>query len=233
MTFQRTFPFRFFLVAFLLLLPLSALSSSDKRSRVRIETSLGDIVIELFNETPAHRDNFLKLAKEGYYDGVLFHRVIENFMIQTGDPDSRHAAPGVMLGEGDPGYTLPFEPGLPQFYHYRGAVAAARESDDVNPKRESSGSQFYIVWGDTFSPSDLEELRDKVYEANGVRVEDTDEMVKTYAKKGGTPHLDGQYTVFGRVLKGLNVVRDIQSLDTDKNDRPLDDISIIRMEVLN
>ena len=131
----------------LTLLTLCPAAIAAKRPRVCLETSLGKIVIELFNETPRHRDNFLRLVREGYYDGLLFHRVIENFMIQTGDPNSRYAAPTDTLGDGGPGYTIPAEICLPALFHKRGAVAAAREPDEVNPERASSGSQFYIVWG--------------------------------------------------------------------------------------
>ena len=126
-------------------LPLAAWG--EKQPTVLLHTSVGDITVTLFNSTPAHRDNFLKLVREGYYDGVIFHRVIKNFMIQTGDPDSRNPIPYKVYGDGGPDYTLPLELDLPRHYHYRGALAAARESDDVNPERRSSGSQFYIVWG--------------------------------------------------------------------------------------
>ena len=136
---------------FCLIMCLGCLSltlfAQDNRRRVRLQTDRGDIVIALSDETPQHRDNFLRLAEQGYYDGLLFHRVIEKFMIQTGDPDSRTAVGGQLLGEGGPGYTLPAEICLPKLFHHCGAVAAARESDDVNPERRSSGSQFYIVWG--------------------------------------------------------------------------------------
>lgn len=203
-----------------------------KRPRVCLETSLGQIVIELFNETPRHRDNFLKLVSEGYYDGLLFHRVIEDFMIQTGDPDSRNAPAGKKLGDGGPDYTLPIEIGLPYFFHCRGAVAAAREGDETNPKRESSGSQFYIVWGKRYSTTELQKMRQHVQDMTGGAADFTEEMENTYRRDGGTPFLDGQYTVFGRVVKGLKIVDRIQQTDTDANDRPMTDIRIIRATIV-
>lgn len=207
-------------------------ASAETRQRVRLTTDAGTIVITLFNETPAHRDNFVRLVREGYYDGLLFHRVIRNFMVQTGDPDSRHAEPGQLLGDGGPDYTLPLEVDLPRHFHYRGAVAAAREPDDVNPERRSSGSQFYIVWGQRQRSADIDDYRKAVAEATGGKAEITDEMAEIYRKQGGTPHLDGQYTVFGEIEAGAEVVDAIQRVETDTNDRPLTDIRIIRAEVL-
>jgi len=198
--------------------------------RVKIQTTMGDIIVRLYDATPIHRDNFVKLAKEGYYDGTLFHRVIKNFMIQGGDPDSKNAPAGKMLGEGNPGYTLEaeFRPGL---YHKRGALAAAREGDDTNPERRSSGSQFYIVWGRTFTPGQLEYLSEmlayKHPETGGL----SEQQRKIYATFGGTPHLDGTYTVFGEVEEGLNIVEKIQNVSTDPADRPLDDI-VIKVTVI-
>lgn len=127
-------------------------------AKVRIKTPEGDILVRLYDDTPRHRDNFLKLAREGYYDGTLFHRVIKDFMIQGGDPDSRNAPAGKMLGTGGPDYTLPAEIAYPQRYHKRGALSAARLGDEVNPERESSGSQFYIVWGKTFKSAELKQM---------------------------------------------------------------------------
>lgn len=204
----------------------------EKRTQVRFETTMGDFTIELFNETPAHRDNFIKLVKSGYYDGLLFHRIIRDFMVQTGDPDSRNAKPGQELGEGGPDYTLPLELDLPYHYHYRGAVAAAREGDDVNPQRRSSGSQFYIVWGKTFTPQKLSGIADSVVENTGGEAEITPDMSRTYQTVGGAPHLDGQYTVFGEISEGLKVVGQMQKVKTDKHDRPVEDVKIIRATVL-
>lgn len=214
----------------LLVLPFAVCEGKkkEKRSVVRIETSEGVIRVALLDDTPIHRDNFLKLAAKGHYDGTLFHRVIEDFMIQGGDPDSRGAAPGVLLGEGDVKYTLPAEFQLPYYYHLRGALAAAREGDDVNPEMRSSGSQFYIVWGKKFGPASLKQARARL-EENGVEM--TSQMYEDYLQYGGTPHLDGTYTVFGEVIEGLEVVGKIQGVATDKNDRPLKDVVVTHMEV--
>lgn len=211
---------------------VSAHTDKDKRVRVRLETTAGTMVMALFDETPRHRDNFLKLVRQGYYDGLLFHRVIADFMVQTGDPDSRAAKPGQRLGDGGPGYTLPLETALPYRYHYRGAVAAAREPDEVNPERRSSGSQFYIVWGKTFNERTFPPMRDYVSEMTGGEVEFTPEMVRTYMNEGGAPHLDGQYTVFGEIIEGMKVVKTIQKAETDADDRPVEDIRIIKAEVV-
>ena len=195
--------------------------------KVKIQTMLGDIVVRLYDETPIHRDNFIKLAKEGYYDGTLFHRVIKDFMIQGGDPDSKGAPTGKMLGVGGPDYTLEAEikDGL---FHKRGALAAARQGDQVNPERRSSGSQFYIVWGKVFDDAGLDNIQKRLDERTGGRVKLTPEMREVYKTVGGTPHLDGQYTVFGEVVSGLDVVDAIQQVQTDGNDRPVEDVRIIR-----
>lgn len=200
----------------------------EKRSVVRIETSVGVIRVALFDDTPLHRDNFLRLASEGYYDGTLFHRVIRDFMIQGGDPDSRGAAAGKLLGEGGPDYTIPAEIRLPYIHHWRGTLAAAREGDEVNPTRASSGSQFYIVWGKSFGPASLKQARARL-EEDGVEM--TADMYDTYIMKGGTPHLDGGYTVFGEVIEGLNFVKQIQNVETDRNDRPVHDVTVLGMKV--
>lgn len=195
---------------------------------VRIETSCGIIRVALSDDTPLHRDNFLKLASSGFYDGTLFHRCISNFMIQGGDPDSRTAAKGQLLGEGGVGYTIPAEFCLPYLYHWRGALAAAREPDDVNPEQDSSSCQFYIVYGKKQSPADIKKARSMLEEKG---IEMTSQMSDDYQMRGGTPHLDGQYTVFGEVIEGLNVVKQIQSVATDSNSRPLEDVVIQRMTV--
>lgn len=229
---------------------------------------LGDIVVRLYDETPIHRDNFVKLVKEGYYDGTLFHRVIKDFMIQGGDPDSKGAPAGKMLGVGGPDYTLEAEikDGL---FHKRGALAAARQGDEVNPERRSSGSQFYIVWGQVYSEGQLrqfskqlkmqkvqavfntlvaehrdeimqmrrnrdraglQELQDRLAAEAQQQAADNaglnEEQQKIYSTLGGTPHLDGQYTVFGEVEDGLDVVEMIQSSATGRGDRPVDDIEM-------
>lgn len=245
-------------------------------TRVEIATTLGNIEIALYNETPKHRDNFLKLVAEGYYDGVLFHRVIQDFMIQTGDGKSKNAAPGELLGEGDLDYTIEPEFRYPTLFHKRGAVAAAREGDDTNPGRRSSASQFYIVTGKRFMPSQLAQMeskrRDKQMQealqslvaphrkqimlwrraGEQAKVDSLQtelfnqakaqvardgqftfghEQVTAYTQRGGTPHLDGQYTVFGEVTKGMNVVEKIESRATDSNDRPVDDVKIVGIRV--
>ena len=198
--------------------------------RVKIETRLGDIVVRLYDATPIHRDNFVKLVKEGYYDGTLFHRVIKNFMIQGGDPDSKRAPSDKFLGEGGPDYTLKAEirTGL---YHKRGALAAAREGDDTNPERRSSGSQFYIVWGRTFSPRQIEYLDEKLKTEHPETGGLTEMQQRIYASQGGTPHLDGQYTVFGEVEEGMDVVEKIQNLSTNQADRPVEDVAV-KMTIL-
>ena len=242
--------------------------------KVRIQTMLGDIVVRLYDETPIHRDNFVKLVKEGYYDGTLFHRVIKDFMIQGGDPDSKGAPAGKMLGMGGPDYTLEAEikDGL---FHKRGALAAARQGDEVNPERRSSGSQFYIVWGQKYNEGQLrqfskqlkmqkiqtvfnqlasahrdeimqmrrernraglQELQDRLAAEAEQRAKDytglTEEQLKIYSSVGGTPHLDGQYTVFGEVEEGLDVVEMIQGSATGRGDRPIDDIEM-RISVID
>lgn len=193
--------------------------------QVMISTNKGDIVVKLYNETPIHRDNFLKLAETGALDSTLFHRVIKDFMIQGGDPDSRGAAPGVMLGEGEVGEPLPAEFRYPQLFHKRGVLAAAREGDSVNPERKSSSSQFYIVWGRVFETDSLLDARYEQTKRLGT-APIADEVRETYRTLGGTPHLDGIYTVFGEVVSGLDVVDIIQNVETDDNDRPIEDVVV-------
>lgn len=220
---------RFLLVA----LVFAAFTPAMAQSRqVVLETTEGKIVLTLFDDTPRHRDNFLRLVNEQFYDSLLFHRVIKNFMIQGGDPDSRHAEPGVTLGEGSTDSTI-----VAEFYdaeghllhpHKRGAVAAARESDNENPERRSSGCQFYIVWGKTYATQQLYQIGDKVEAQTDHHVTMTDELLDLYHDVGGVPHLDGQYTVFGEVSEGLEVVDRIQKVQTDDYDRPIDDVRILR-----
>ena len=211
---------------------MTAQSNDTIRHEVLLETSMGDIRLVLYNETPLHRDNFLRLVKEGYYDGNLFHRVIYNFMIQTGDSTTRHAKPGESVGEYSPDYTIPAEIVYPKYFHKRGALAAAREGDEVNPKRESSSSQFYIVVGTNHSDGDLDRFQERLDEATQGKTKFTKEIRTHYRKKGGTPHLDGQYTVFGEVLEGMDIVKKIDRVFTDDYDRPVDDVRIVKATVV-
>ncbi len=244
---------------------------NQKETFVRIETGMGDIKVKLYNETPKHRDNFIKLAKEGVLDGTLFHRVIKDFMIQGGDPDSKNAPAGKQLGAGDVGYTLPAEFVYPKLFHKKGALAAARQGDQVNPRKESSGCQFYIVTGKVYSKTEMLGMEEQInrsrlnavfnklaqknmkeiYRLRKANDEDglydlqerllveaqaevdslpefkfTPEQVKAYTTVGGTPHLDGEYTVFGEVVEGMDVVDAIQKVKTERGDRPVEDIKM-------
>ena len=218
---------------FVLALSMAASLPMMAQSRqVMIETTEGNILVTLFDDTPRHRDNFLRLCNEQFYDSLLFHRVIKNFMIQGGDPDSKHAEPGVTLGEGSTDSTIVAEFFSPEgrllHPHKRGALAAAREGDSENPERRSSGCQFYIVWDKTYATQQLYQIGDKVEAATDHRVTMTDELLDLYHDVGGVPHLDGQYTVFGEVTEGLDVVDRIQKVQTDDYDRPIDDVRILR-----
>jgi cyclophilin family peptidyl-prolyl cis-trans isomerase len=199
---------------------LPAALLAQARPQVEIRTTLGTIIVELYNETPQHRDNFLKLVREGAYDSLLFHRVIPGFMVQGGDPDSRRAVDGAPLGNGGPGYTVPAEI-VPGIIHRKGALAAARQADGVNPERRSSGSQFYIVQGKSFAPTDLDRLNARKGK-DAVAYTEADR--NTYGTVGGAPHLDGAYTVFGEVVHGLEVIDAIAAQPTGAYDRPLTDI---------
>ena len=207
--------------------------TQDSRRMVCLDTDSGMVRIALYNETPQHRDNFLRLVSEGFYDGVLFHRVINRFMVQTGDSLSRHAAPGQELGEGDyETYQLPAEFRFPQFFHKRGVVAAAREGDDVNPERKSSMCQFYIVTGKRYSNNMLDDVEERVSQRTKEMFRFPAEVREAYQQVGGAPHLDSQYTIFGEVVEGMEVVDRIQRAETDSNDRPLTDIRIRRAYVV-
>jgi cyclophilin family peptidyl-prolyl cis-trans isomerase len=197
----------------------------EKMTKVLIKTSLGDIQIALYNETPQHRDNFIKLVNEKYYDGTLFHRIIKEFMIQGGDPDSKTARPGQMLGNGGPNYTVPAE-FVASRYHKRGALAAARQGDNVNPTKASSGSQFYIVDGRIFSNNELTMI------SNQSGINFSPEQTNTYTTIGGAPFLDGSYTVFGEVEKGMDIVDKIAAQAKDRSDRPTNDIKIVEMKII-
>ena len=244
---------------------------------VKNETTMGNIVVKLYDETPAHRDNFVKLVNEGYYNSTLFHRVINEFMIQGGDGDSRNAKPGQQLGMGDPGYKIPAEFVYPKYFHKKGALAAARQGDQTNPEKASSGSQFYIVTGTVFPQGRIKELekqmqmqrvnnifnqlaaerrneimtmrrnRDQaglmalqeqlIAEAemkakNDAPIAFTPEQIEAYSTIGGAPHLDGEYTVFGEVLEGMDVVEKIEKVKTGAADRPIEDVKVISMKII-
>ena len=210
-----------------------ASDSVEQRTLVRFETTSGNFTIALHNDTPIHRDNFIKLINEHFYDSLLFHRTIWQFMIQTGDPTSKNAQPGEKLGKGTVGYTLPAEIRYPKYFHRRGAVAAAREDDKKNPEWRSDGSQFYIIWGKTYGGATMERIRERVRQNTNPPVELAIEHEDTYWEVGGSPHLDGQYTIFGEIVEGLETIDKIQFAETDANNRPLDDFRIIRAYILN
>lgn len=195
-------------------------------TKVLMKTSMGDITLVLYDDTPIHLDNLLELIKKNFYDGLLFHRVMPNFMIQAGDPNSKNAQPGVQLGSGGPGYTIPAE-FKPNHYHKKGALAAARQGDQVNPKKASSGSQFYIVTGRVWSVAELTQM-----ETTGQHPKFTDEQKKIYTTIGGYPPLDYQYTVFGEVTDGLDVVDKISMVPRDAPNRPNTDIKILSFTVV-
>ena len=248
---------------------------NEKRTLVKLETTMGNITVALYNETPKHRDNFIKLVKEGVYDSTLFHRVIKQFMIQAGDPDSKIASDTAMLGSGDVGYTIPAEFN-PKFFHKKGVLAAARQGDDVNPEKASSGCQFYIVTGRKFTEPQLLGMENKINEqreealfdslarqhmkeiykmrkagdnAGLLELQDTleaqareladkeekfrftPEQIKAYSTIGGAPHLDGSYTVFGEVTEGMEVVDNIEIAKTNRADRPIENIRILKASI--
>jgi len=210
---------------------LSSVVAQQNRAEVTFYTNAGKIVVQLYNETPLHRDNFLANVENKVYDGTLFHRVIKDFMIQGGDPNSVGAAPSVHLGDGEVGDPVPAEFCFPKLYHKRGALAAAREGDEVNPEKKSSSSQFYIVWGKTFDDESIEKVQHRLDSCSNGQIKLTDQIIDYYKMFGGTPHLDGTYTVFGEVIKGLEVVYRIQQCPTDSNDRPVEDAVIKKAKV--
>lgn len=221
-------------VLFLIALAMGAstrLCAQTSTTEVLLETTMGNIRIALYDETPQHRDNFLKLTKMGSYDSLLFHRVIKDFMVQSGDIFSKNAKPGQLLGMGDYDYTQESEFRLPKIFHRRGVVAAAREGDEKNPERRSGASQFYIVWGKIYDDRRLDYTQTKLDSITNGAVQLTPEMREVYKTIGGTPHLDGQYTVFGEVTEGLDLIEKMQLVETDKNDRPLEDIRILKATV--
>ncbi len=273
---MKTIKYLFFITAALLFFVTSCQSdnntekSEDKivsenhttgDTLILIETPYGNMKIKLYDKTPKHKANFIKLAKQGFFDGLLFHRVINQFMIQGGDPDSKNAPAGKMLGNGGPGYEIDTEFN-DSLFHKKGVIAAAREGDNINPLKKSSGSQFYIVQGRTFTDEELDKLEvqqsvgnyiashpeinkeatnyrmtgnkpafDKLVEE--IKKKDNLKIIKipefkrkVYKTVGGTPHLDNNYTVFGEVIEGLNVIDKIAGVKTDKNDRPIKDVKM-------
>jgi len=204
---------------------MSQQKSNEKVIKFVIHTDYGDMKGYLYNETPQHRDNFAKLAKEGYYDDLLFHRVISDFMIQGGDPNSKDAQPGVPLGSGGPGYKVPAEFNK-NLIHKKGALAAARQADQVNPEKASSGSQFYIVQGKKYSGAHLDAM------AAQMGLSWTDDQKKTYETVGGTPFLDMNYTVFGEITDGLDIIDKIAAVQKGEGDRPVKDIKI-KIKLIN
>jgi len=192
---------------------------SKKQTMVVISTSYGDMKLTLYNETPKHRDNFIKLVKGGFYDGMLFHRIIQNFMIQGGDPESKTAQPGQMLGNGSPGYTVPAEFNS-KLIHKKGALAAARQPDSVNPKKASNGSQFYIVQGKKWTKKELEQI------AKRNKTVYTEEQIKGYETDGGYAALDMNYTVFGEIVEGFDVIDKIAEVKKGRGDRPKEDVKM-------
>ena len=202
------------------------------QTQVVLETTAGNIRLELNEkDTPMHSKNFKELVEKGFYDGILFHRLGRNFVIQAGDPNSVDAEPGVLLGDTKEPYSVPAEIRYPQLMHKRGALCMAREGDDVNPERASSAYQFYIVYGKRFDNDELDKIQKRLDNATDGQVKLTPEVRKTYKTEGGLPHLDGQYTVFGEVTEGLDVVEHIQKEEVDENGRPLADVRILRAYV--
>ena len=200
----------------LLLITFSAFAKSPKNQYVRIKTSFGECIIRLYNETPKHRDNFIKLTKQGFYNGTLFHRVIQDFMIQGGDPDSKNAKPGQALGEGDLKYTVDAE-FRDSLFHKKGVLAAAR---DDNPKKASSASQFYLVEGKRFNDEQLDKLEQTRLKGRKIPLSERE----IYKSVGGVPHLDQNYTVYGEIVFGLDMVDRIAAVKKDAKDRPLQDV---------
>lgn len=205
----------------------SVLTAQEKETLVLIDTDMGKIKVKLYNETPLHRDNFIKNVNEGLYTDLLFHRIIRQFMVQGGDINSKDAPIEMHLGDGDLGYTIPAEFVYPKYFHKKGALCAARTADEDNPEKASSATQFYIVTGKHYTQMDLEK-REK---NEGKTL--TDEQKQAYMLEGGTPHLDGAYTVFGEVVSGLKVVEKMQFVPTNEEDRPLKNIRIKTMTVVD
>ena len=216
-----------FLLSLCLGLPQQAdaqIKQTNREVRVEMLTTAGKMVFVLYNDTPLHRDNFLKLVKDRTYDSLLFHRVIKNFMVQAGDPNSRRAKPGQMLGDGTLGYTVPAE-FRKEHFHCKGALCAARQGDNVNPEKASSASQFYIVQGQVWDKNALDMMERRFGKTF------TPQQRDAYTTQGGSPHLDGDYTVFGQLVEGFEVLDKIASAPTGRADRPVEDIRIISVRV--
>ncbi len=214
----------------LVLAAVSCGQKTEKETVMVVETTMGTVEFKLYNETPLHRDNFIRLAEEHYFDSLLFHRVIDNFVIQGGDPNSKYAAPGQELGDGEPDWRVPAEFRLDKgIFHQKGVVNAAREGDDTNPDRESCASQFCFMMGSPMTDEQLDRAQARLDRQTGGTVKLTPEMREVYKRVGGSPHLDGQYTVFGEVVSGMEVLEAIQKVATDANDRPLEDVRMLRV----
>ena len=214
----------------LVLAAVSCGQKTEKETVMVVETTMGTVEFKLYNETPLHRDNFIRLAEEHYFDSLLFHRVIDNFVIQGGDPNSKYAAPGQELGDGEPDWRVPAEFRLDKgIFHHKGVVNAAREGDDTNPDRESCASQFCFMMGSPMTDEQLDRAQARLDRQTGGTVTLTPEMREVYKRVGGSPHLDGQYTVFGEVVSGMEVLEAIQKVATDANDRPLEDVRMLRV----
>ena len=202
------------------------IKKGDINKDVEMVTTKGTLVIRLSDSTPRHRDNFLKLVNQHFYDGILFHRVMSQFMVQAGDPKSKTAKPGEALGLGGPGYTVPAEI-RPDLFHKKGALAAARTPDEINPTRESNGSQFYLVHGRVYSEEELNSVETRL---NGYKIPAAHREV--YKTTGGTPSLDQKYTVFGEVIKGISVIDSIAAVTTGERNRPVEDVRIIKTTLI-
>ena len=217
---------------YILFLLVIVACGSQKEMKVRMHTTAGIIDLCLYDDTPKHKENFLRLVKEQQFDSLLFHRVIKDFMIQGGDPASKNAPAGTLLGDGDLGYTVEAEFMPEKHFHHRGVLAAAREGDIDNPTKASSASQFYIVWGKVYTKEELEAYKEYYKRRFGKDLILTPEQETAYTTIGGTPHLDGEYTVFGEVVNGLDVIDRIQSVPCDANDRPIEDVRILKVEII-
>lgn len=217
----------FFLLACSTSGELTKIRKKDLSRDVELVTDKGVMVLRLSDSTPQHRDNFIRLTKSGFFDGISFHRVINNFMIQGGDPNTRIPDSSASIGSGGPGYTIPAEI-VPGMFHHKGALAAARMGDQVNPERASSGSQFYIVQGKVFTVGALDSLeRGRL---RGYKIPQAHRQI--YTTTGGTPHLDNQYTVFGRLIQGFEVLDSIAGVKTNNRDRPEEDVRIIKARLI-